>query len=362
MAATHDERLTASEVRTAFSALGLTIGPSSPLAGLPAAATLADPETLRGRGLLDEPWRGCLEALPEPDRWLRTLIPAPDATAVTGYYGTPSMDDGLVGCWPEDGRMRISFPHQMEDHVLKSCAVLMADRVRGSDPFTTSLSPAALAAFAGVVDVLRAQMLGSILSRRGTTGTDFDLSVLRQAYSDGMAASDARWVVTLLRLLMPMSVQLPAQLPDAGLAELTSLGLVEVNGERVQPGEALCRVAAFWKTPLPALAHEAGIMEAGRLRDYRYLISIRGDGPICSLAFSRDDHGQARILVECQSGTAFRTTLRRMVQPLYEAPRQPAAPPEQTPAPRFCSQCGQPLQPGSGACAQCGFTLAVGPS
>jgi hypothetical protein len=364
MAATHDECLSADELQAILSIWRLPTSPDSPLCGLPAAAVPVNEAALRARGLMAEPWGQALVALQHPKGCLRIIRPLPERTLVQAFYR--SYGDGLIGCWPEDGRMRIGFTYLEDDQVRRCSEALMADLVRATDPLKADLSVEGLAVLTAAVDVLRWRLLQGIIERTVESPSSFGLKELEHMYADGLVHQDARWVVTLLRFLMPMSIELPKELPRLGIQELARLGLVQLQGEQWRPGDAIYRLAAWWKTPLPALAHEVIVLAEDGLSHYRYLIAIRGDGPVWLLLFWLTEDGRPKITLQSTSGAGYRRVLRGILHPLYEGLPLTAAPiataipqPEEQPLQpaRFCSRCGAKAQPEASFCSHCGDRL-----
>ena len=364
MPTAHDETISTDELHSLLKANGLTIGPGSPLVGLPAASAEIGREALGARGLLDNGWGQALQALQAPTRCFRTLKAFPDATVVSAYYADGS-NDGLIGCWPEGGRMRIGFPYSPDDLVLEGSTALGADFAIVRDPLTAELSPAGLAVLAAAVDVMRQRLFDSLLARNTEVAMDLRPEQLQQAYADGLAAGDARWLVTLLRLLMPVSVALPESLSDAGMAELIAAGLIQTEGDHWLATDALARLTAYLKTPLPAVAHEALTLEAGKAAHYAYVIAVRGDGPAWTFQFWQEA-GRVGVTLRSRMGGSYRRFLANMLAPLFAAaPASDSAPnrtpqaPAQAPSAEktFCTNCGAPAQSGAAFCIDCGRKL-----
>jgi len=379
----HDERLTVDELAGALAAWGLSVTSDSPLVGLPPAGQVLGAQVLRARGLLDEPWGQALRALQNPSGCFRTLIPLPERIVVQAYYAGAAGDvGGLVGCWPEPPGMRIRFPLTTEDLLRNSSSLLLADFPAMTDPFRAEFTPAGLAALAAAADVLRQRLFEAMLRRQGEISTGLAAGQLGEVYAQGWRASDARWLVTLFRLVMPSSIPLPRTLSPAGLGELARAGLLSGERDPWQATEHLLRLAAWWKTPLPALAQEVVALDGGQLRDYGYLIALRGDGPLWLFEFWQDSAGRPTITLRSRTGLGFRHALRTLCRPLEgpgrntEAGSGPASTAQPAVAPSvgtptvadaaqrdvaFCPQCGTPRRAGARFCTGCGGAFPPGP-
>lgn len=358
MTTTCDEKLSADELQAMLKVAGLTVGPDAPLVGLPEASADVTREALMARGLLSDEWAAALRALQAPSRCFRVLKAFPDQTVVTAYYGDGA-NGGLIGCWPEDGKMRIGFPYGPDELLLDAAQSLGADAVIVRDPLAAELSPAGLAVLAAALDVMRGRLLSSILARNTAISMDITPPQLHMVYADGLAGADGRWVVTLLRSLMPMSVDLPDAISDVGMNEVIAAGLLKPVGDHWQATESLGRLAAYLKTPLPTAAHEAMVMADGKPTHYAYVVAMRGDGPAWTFEFWQEA-GDVGITLRSRMGGSYRRLLAEMLSPvLATAPAEPA--PSDAPAlpagKKFCSECGVPVTSGSAFCSECGAKL-----
>ncbi|MGB5731760.1 MAG: zinc ribbon domain-containing protein [Acidimicrobiia bacterium] len=347
----HDHRLTADEIHAVVAAWNVVIGPDSPLGGLPAPKRSVPRQELDDRGLLSGSWGRALRVLGIPTGTVRVLQPLPDGTAFRAMY-TGTGFSGLVGCWPERDSMRIGFPYTAAGELRDASAALTADFPAQIDPFRAELTVPGLAALAGCVDVLRGKVLGSILAREGHTGATITEADLAAVYKEGMTGSDARWVVTLLNMVMPMSAPMPARVSADGIGELVGQRLIEPNGSGWVASPTLERLTAWLINPLPALAHEVITTRNGAPDQYRYLIAIRGVGPLWTLAFWGGD--VPTVTVQSRSGSAYRRVLASTLEPALgpvDAPPDSAADAE---ADRFCARCGSELEANDAFCSQCG--------
>jgi hypothetical protein len=353
-----DERLSVDQLHAMLQTAGVTMGPDSPLVGLPEAAETIEHEALAARGLTDPEWTRAIQTLQAPMRCVRVLKAFPDQTVVAGYYGDGTGADGLVGCWPESGTMRIGFPYDVEALLLDATKALGADFAVVRDPIVAELTPAGLAVLAAAIDVMRGRLLSSILARNTGIRMDLTPAQLHKVYAAGLAGTDGRWVVTLLRSLMPMSVELPETISDAGMNEVLDAGLLRVVGDHWQATEALGRLAAYLKTPLPAVAHEVVVLGAGKPVHYAYVIVMRGDGPAWTFEFWQEA-GAVGVTLRSRMGGSYRRLLAGMIAPVFAqaSPAEPDAAPAGATGPKFCSECGSPVAPGSAFCSECGAKL-----
>lgn len=355
----HDHRLTPDEVHAVVAAWNVVVGPDSPFASLPAPKQSVPRQELDDRGLLAEPWGQALRVLGAPTGTVRVLQPLPDGTAFRAMY-TGADFNGLVGCWPERDSIRIGFPYTAAGELRDASAALTADFPAQIDPFRAELTVPGLAALAGCVDVLRGRVFGSILAREGHTGATITEADLVAVYAGGVAGADARWVVTLLNMVMPMSAPMPANVSADGIAELVGQRLIEPDASGWVASPTLERLTAWLINPLPALAHEVITTKNGEPDQYRYLIAFRGAGPLWTLAFWGGD--VPTVTLQSRSGSAYRRVLASTLEP---ALGPVDAPPEFTAdaqPDRFCAGCGAELKIGDAFCPQCGSQVKSPPN
>ena len=311
------KRLTADQIHALVGELGLAPTKDSPLVGLPRPTAAVPAEELAALGVLDEPWSGAMHVLCAPTRCVRTLQAWPDRVAVAVHYRAADSGEGLsVGYWPVGDRMQLTAPCRMTDLAAHATGALATHLVRDiRDPLVLDLSVPGLAALAAAVDVLRADLFESMLRRNGRCTDRFPVDRLHRACADGRRDLDARWMSSLLNLLMPVSIPLPDQLAEEALDEVTSLGLIELDNESWQPTQTLRRLASYWKTPLPAMAHE--VIAPDR---YRYLIALRGDGPLFTLHFWKTAEGRPGVTLASIRERDYQRALEGLLRPFHGAP------------------------------------------
>jgi hypothetical protein len=324
--------LTGGELRGLVDRLGLQVPQSSPLASV--RDTTA--ETPRIPKLLDEQWRSALTTLAGADHCVRAITPGPGATKVAIFYSAvATRSTELVGCWFEGDRIRISFPWRPADIAAAAGRILMTELPFPPEPLSVTLSPAGLTTLMAAVDVLRAARLTSLLERRVGFDLHFDAADLQRQIDLGLSGEDARWSVTLLRLLVPSAAPPTPNALPAGLQELARSQLVKLDNTKWEPTEALMRLATYWMASLPAVAHEAlTIQDGNTIREYKHCIGLRGDGPLWLIEYEGLTNGQPRATLRSLDGTAYLAWLPTMINPplgLESAAMQRPGPPSGLP-------------------------------
>ena len=276
------ERLSPGRIARLIEAHHLRVEPTSPLA--PFAGLPPGPDEAPVAGLLDDGWARALAVLAAPDRQVRTVIPGPTDTLVQLHYGrVDAPETGLVGCWLEGDRMRVSFPWHEEDVAAVAARVVLATLPSPAEEADLVLSVAGLTALMAAVDAVRSRLFVSLAERDPAVDAWFDLDEIRRQAEAGAASSDARWLVTLLRILAPPFVKVPADAMGSGVDELVAAGLLRSQDGRWTPSSTLVDCATRWANPLPAVAHEVVETTGGQVSRYRYRIALRGSGPLTEI-------------------------------------------------------------------------------
>lgn len=367
MPGTHDHRVAPDELASLLLAWGLDVGPDSTLMSVAEPAAAVSPDELGRRGLLSEEWGGALRALTHPAAVLRVLHAFPERVVVRALY-TDGVYPDLVGCWPEGDTFRIGFPYTAVGEVRDASAFLMADFPAQIDPLRVDLTIDGLACLGAAVDTLRAGVLESIVTRRGLSDPVLTWTDLESAHESGLTNADGRWLVTVFHMLMPMSASLPEKLPRDGLEELRRHGLIVPDEDVWRALAPLTQFAGWLLNPLPAIAHEVVVLRDRATHAYRYLIALRGAGPVWTIEFWKDD--PPTVTLRSRTGSGYRRLLASILAPLEEAEPSKEAPAvtppshgahgnvgDETAAPSVCPQCGGTTRAGAAFCTACGSSL-----
>ena len=318
----------------------LTPTDSSPFFGIRGQTSNQPIDAIRDHGYLSSEWAKAFRLLCTPTRKVRSLVPGPKDTAYSVYFGD---HEHLVGCVVYESRAKISFFFD-DEHVIRHAeGVLGRESQSGADTWSTDLSPTGLIALALTLDAAREALFESLLARRGALDPNVPVSRIETQFEAGMKHEDARWLTTLVRLLMPPMAVMERYRLNEGLMELVSAGLLANEGGYVRLNDALRRLLFDWKYPLPAVAHESMTVGNGRLRRYRYSIAIRGDGSIRLVYFWRDPSDRVRATLLCAPGGRYGEILRGMLG--SSRMRCTECGGSLGDNDRFCSQCGRPSGP-----------------
>jgi hypothetical protein len=361
----HDDRFTPDELRALLDAWGLDLGPDAILTGIPDDGGTTTLDDLKRRSLLTEEWGTALRCITHPVAVVRVLQALPDTIVAKTYLTDGSYPD-LVGCWPDGDGIRIGFPFTPVGTVHDASSFLNADFPAQIDPLRLDLSIDGLACLAAAVDTLRAEVLDSLVARRGGSNQIITRSRLEAVYAAGLSEPDGRWLVTLLHMLMPLSVPLPVKLADRGIDELTRHGLIAIEPTGWRALAPLTQLTSWLLNPLPAIAHEVVVVRERVTHAYRYLIALRGSGPVWTIEFWKDD--PPAVTFRSRIGSGYRKILASVLAPLEEA-----APAGDVPTPRpaestghagapeahepSCPQCAMTPRPGAAFCTSCGASL-----
>ncbi len=284
---------------------GTTVVEASPLQPVLAVDPAGSIDTLEAKGALGSEWALALSVLGAPSRQARTLTTGRTHTFVQTHYGSLDSGDRLVGCWLEDGGMRISFPWEMTDIAALAGAAFLRTPSRNDVPRSATLSLAALEALSMAVDAVRMRALDSTIANQSDLPGRFTKDDLRAQADPGAWNEDAWSLVGLLRVLAPPSVILVPDAVSSGLPELVDSGLVSMEGSDWVPSPGLTDLALQLLDPLPVVAHELVESVDGELGKYRYHIALRGDGPIWSLEYLGLGSGEEVVVLESLDGMEY---------------------------------------------------------
>jgi hypothetical protein len=341
----------------------------SPLAALAAVRPDGSRSELAAHGLLDRSWSDAFTTLCRPLARLDATLAGPDRSVAASYF-RGRREDLLVGCWAENGGIRLVHPQDPARLIGAAARVIGSDAPSALDDILVETDDAGLMAVAAVVDALRARMFASVLGRRPADDASplIPASAVDEAWQRGMACNDARWLVTLLRVLSAGRwLASPPPLID-GLQSLERLRLVSrAGGGQLAVEAPLPRLAWLWKVPLPACGWTLTTFGTGAPERSSSVLAWRGDGPIFLLDASSTGELPPRWRLRPVSGAAYierlSAVLRRRPEPAGAsfwtgAAAQPASAGSATSgreAP-VCRdpECGAPLRPGLRFCTSCG--------
>jgi len=376
-------RLTLGELATWLQAAGAQPSADSPLAAAATAPPEGNEAQLRGRGLLDAPWRAALAALATPRRAVQVATPGAMSSRIAGFYSDGSAAS-LVGFWNDEQFAEISFPWDFAAIALESAKTLRVAEAPPRDPYAATLSPAGLLVLAAAVDTMRTRVFQAYLARRESSNDPLPVDLLASQWQTGLDQQDARWMVTLLRLLSPAP---PPPLNERsvlkGAEDLVTVGLLHAQRDGFVATGRLMRLAAHWLAPLPAVAHS--VVTYGFPARIEHRITIRGGGPLWNLDFVAG--GQGVRLYSDEPG-AFLRNLQTLLKPamemaptaetdevpedvevaeavevaqLAEGDGAASDATEDAPAPATavaCAACGARVPAGGRFCLQCGAPLS----
>ncbi|MFQ5554518.1 MAG: SH3 domain-containing protein [Acidimicrobiia bacterium] len=288
--------LSGAEASWLMTSHSLTAVPSSPLyayGDLPPAG--GDGGFLESAAV-DERFPEALATLCSPDRQVRAIAAGQTDTRIQQFYGSQTVGgDIMVGCWLEGESIRISYPWDAQDLAAAAGTMLMHTPPPESDDFTTSLTASGVRALVAAADAVRSRYLASLAGRDPNVDYQLDEAALVGQLEAGGEGTDARWLVTLMRILAPPFLQMSETPIDVGMGELVAAGLVDAGDGTWAPEPTLMAIAEQWRNPLPAMAHETIEMIAGEVHRYGYRISIRGEGPLRQFDYAGLLEGEVNV-------------------------------------------------------------------
>ncbi len=371
------------ELRALIDLNGLNVQGSSPLKPVMESPAQGDRGSFARRGLLSDDWHSALCTLCGPRFEARSLVTFADATAVNVFYSDGSAEGALVACREEGDRVRIAFPIEPSQVARADADALHTSHAPTPETGAVSMSLEAFNVLAAAVDALRAVLLTSILWRAAVPELVFRYENLKEMLQSGIDSADARWLVTLLRVLAPPRCEpMPLDL-DNGYRELLRLELLSEDGHGIwRPSQTLQRMAAYWKVPLPAGAHQTVSLRPKGTQQYRGCVTLRGDGPLWVVDYEGIgvEDASPRVRLRSVDRDVWFMEILGMLTPQADMPRQasrrtapnqilspaglpetvapvkpePAGKPAPSSPPDTCAQCGVALRSGARFCTQCG--------
>jgi len=312
----HQATLTEGEVAWLLHAGNLTPQRGSPLLALAEVEVDVDEASLRELGAFDPAWGAAVAVLAVPDRQIRTIIPGPAETLIQVFYGSRAQPEtGLVGFWLEGDRLRVSFPWDEGDIAAITARVVLVTPPPLAEGQEISLSVGGLDALAGAIDALRDRLFSSLSGREPTVEYHFDLDDVRHQLEAGAEHNDARWLVTLLRILAPPYVSVPPEAVASGFDELVTGGIIRSENGQWMPEQPLLSLASRWRSPLPAVAHEVIETSNGEMRRYDHRITIRGDGPLTLIDYQDLVSEDPAVSINSVDAAEYLDRLTQLLQP-----------------------------------------------
>ncbi|MCZ7532656.1 MAG: hypothetical protein M5U23_04505 [Acidimicrobiia bacterium] len=268
-----------------------------------------------------EEWSSAISVLAAPSRQVRAIIPGPSETLIQVFYGSRSESDvGLVGCWLEDSGLRVTFPWSEDEVAAITARVVLSTPPPLADGREISLSVGGLEVMAASIDAMRDRLFASMSSRRPAIDHRFDQADVRRQLEMGAGSEDARWLVTLLRILSPSYLGVSSEAITAGSDELVAAGVITNDNGQWRPGQSMIDFATWWRSPLPAVAHEVIETVDGRMQRYDHRITIRGDGPLTQIDYRDLTSDAPSVTISSRDASDFIESLTELLAPAGGAP------------------------------------------
>ncbi len=338
-------------------------------------------------------WKPILSTLCIPNFKVTIALVFPDRVASKNYYSNRDNSDTIIGYWEINERIHISFPWEPSEILAEGFVALDINNTPYPEKTKMQLTFDGLISFAAAVDSIRTIMLGSIISRKFLS--DFKLPIdhlelmLRLSIED--KGSDARWLMTLVRMFTPDKFALSnIKLTKKGFGELIDLGLVVAKeNNQWAPTSKLLDLTSHWIVPLPVVYHESTVIGLEKQQNTISSFVLRGSGPLSLFDFKKDDDNRLNISFQTIDSSAYWLLMMGRIIPSknrmkitkeiqvnkcpscdslihqndrfckncgYKLPENQKAI-EEAPKVKTCTSCGSILKPGTKFCMQCGIKV-----
>lgn len=333
---------------------GLSLSEHSPLVSLLSLQPSTETSGLKESGALetDPLWLETLETICSPAYQVDSATFLGQSTLTTTYLTGPS-GESLVACTPENGNIRIRFPITPEEAVQRELQLFGAGGGTMVDaPLSIAFSPDGLFLWAAGVDALREVMLASMAERLELPQIKLPVSVFETLFQGSLndQRGDARWLVTLLRLAAPAAFAPQRQTLNLdALEELVDNGLILFTDQtQWVPTHRFFGIANDLFLQLPALM----INTRQRVGENQRSLHFNGRNGLSTIEFHSDG---------TENVARYRTVVREDVwfslETAFIPPRPELAPKEHPAKTRFCTGCGNRLEPGGKFCTNCGESV-----
>ena len=333
---------------------GLSIPDESVFAPLRFMKPATDASRLEEAGALetDPVWVKTLETICSPTYQVDSATFLGQSTMATTYFAS-AKDETLVACTPDGDNIRIVFPFTPEEIVHKELQLFGVGGGTMSDsPVSLKLSSDGLFLWAAGLDALREVMLASMAQRQEVRQIKLPVTAFETLFQSSVddPRLDSRWLVTLLRMAAPNSFEPQRQklLPDA-LDELIAHNLILLaDDEQWMPTHQYFAIANDLFSQLPALMISTRQTGGESSRSLHF----NGRNGLSTIEFQ--DGGKEPQAVYKSSGSE---ELWFFLETAFTPPPLPEKHDEQA-GQKFCTGCGNRLEPGVKFCTGCGQAVA----
>lgn len=338
-------------------------------------------------------WKPILSTLCNPQFKVINALVFPDRVASKNYYTNSNDSETIIGCWEKNEQIHISFPWKPDEILAEGFTALDINNTPYPEKTKIQFTFDGLISFAAAIDSIRTIMLGSIISRKFLSDfklpTDHLELMLRLSLED--KNSDARWLMTLVRMFTPDKSALSnIKLTKKGFNELVDLGLVTAKeNNQWSPTSKLLGLTSHWIVPLPVVYHESTVIGLEKQQNTISSFVLRGSGPLSLFDFKKDDDNKLNINFQTIDASAYwllmtgrtipsknRMKITKEIQVNkcpscdylinqndkfckncgYKLPENQETI-EKIPEVKTCTSCGSVLKQGTKFCMQCGVKV-----
>ena len=355
-------------------------GPRGELCPLPilpqGPRAAADLTVLQNAGLLDRAgtpvgeWRGVADTLAAPDLEILAVAGGMEGVTHLRAFGSPATAAQLVAYGSRGaGECTVAWPVVPDDLLALFTVALGLDANTPDPGVRLELTTEGFLVLAAALDALREVELEALLARDQEVAPLLTPAAIRLALRAGMVSDDSRWLVPIFRRLLPAFPEIDDALVNRGLEDLVGAAIL-ARGEKegdfalvpaFEPARLRLQAPLAWGT-LAAVGlaerQQRHWIQLGALRTLGALWGVEAENGRVRFVTTDEPRLLAGLRTVLEAG---RTAAKAVPPPVAtRAAEWVATDAAAAAGPRFCSQCGHPLQPGGRFCGGCGAAVAVG--
>jgi hypothetical protein len=350
------------EILAILNTAGLKTAQISPLSRIKGQPTPLDTPKLQSAGLTDNTGRPtpsfqeALTILANPSAEINLIWGNPDGVSVSTVYAAAGQDK-MVSFTSSDSSSNISFFLSPQDITDLLTQRLVFSEIKNIAPLSAEISPTALPALFGVLDMYRETQLRAVLDRRQEVTVTTEAEELNRIVQEAKTETNFSWYAPIAYNIIPTGNAITESTVNEGLKILKNEGLIGSSGEL----SSALNTFASRAFPIAGFFGIKVVTVSANAAEKTQLALFRGISTLLLVQLT-GENGKERAVVSSISTSQLPELLFNLSTRPFEAPAAPAAQPTAQPAAVstiFCNKCGTKNDAKAKFCSKCGATLAV---